>query len=197
MTNETAELGLDLKSTALVLIDLQNGVAGLPVQPYSSADIIARAAKLADRCRELEIPIVFVTVDFRADGKDRLLVPTDAPPRPMGPPVPDASSVVPQLKAGPADIRVVKQQWGAFYGTSLDLQLRRRGIDTILLGGIATNMGVESTARDAWERAYKIVFVEDLMASFSAEAHQFGVSFVFPRLGRVRSTEQVLQSLGN
>jgi nicotinamidase-related amidase len=89
----------------------------------------------------------------------------------------------------------VKHQWGAFYGTDLDLQLRRRSIDTILIGGIATNFGVESTARDAWERTYKVVFIEDMMTSFSTEAHQFSISTVFPRLGRVRSSEQVLAAL--
>jgi nicotinamidase-related amidase len=90
---------------------------------------------------------------------------------------------------------ITKRQWGAFYGTELDLQLRRRGIRTIVIGGIATNFGVESTARDAFERGYEQVFAEDAMSSVSAEAHRFAVSVVFPRIGRVRSTDEILQAL--
>lgn len=78
-----------------------------------------------------------------------------------------------------------KRQWGAFYGTDLDLQLRRRGIDTILLIGIATNIGVESTVRDAFERGYQQVFVEDAMASLSPDEHASTVRTVVPRIGRV------------
>ena len=91
---------------------------------------------------------------------------------------------------------MTKHQWGAFYGTDLDLQLRRRGIATILLCGIATCIGVESTARDAYERGYRQVLVEDAMASFTAAGHQHTVTQIFPRIGRVRSTCEVLAALG-
>jgi len=84
---------------------------------------------------------------------------------------------------------------GAFYGTELDLQLRRRGVDTIILCGISTNAGVESTARDAYERGYQQVFVEDAMAARDAEEHRHTVTTLFPRIGRVRSTEDVLAAL--
>jgi nicotinamidase-related amidase len=114
---------------------------------------------------------------------------------PSAPTSADWADLVHELDGGPDDVVVTKRQWGAFYGTDLDLQLRRRGIGTLLLGGIATNFGVESTARDAWERAYHVVFVEDAMASFSADAHRFPVANVFPRLGRVRSTADVLGAL--
>ena len=94
-----------------------------------------------------------------------------------------------------AGVPGAKHQWGAFYGTELDLQLRRRGVRTIVLCGIATNFGVESTARDAWERNYALVFAEDAMAGLNAEAHQFAITTIFPRLGRVRSTDEILRSL--
>ncbi len=90
---------------------------------------------------------------------------------------------------------MTKKQWGAFYGTDLDLQLRRRGISTLLMCGIATCFGVESTARDAYERGYQQIFVEDAMSSRTAEEHQHTVTRIFPRMGRVRSTEQVLAAL--
>ena len=94
-----------------------------------------------------------------------------------------------------SDILITKRQWGAFYGTELDLQLRRRGITQIVLGGISTNIGVESTARAAWEHGYAVVFAEDAMSAQNAEQHRFAVETIFPRLGRVRSTAQVLDAL--
>jgi nicotinamidase-related amidase len=108
----------------------------------------------------------------------------------------DGMALVLELQATPGDIHVTKRQWGAFYGTDLDLQLRRRGIGTVLLGGVATNFGVESTARDAWERNYRVVFVEDAMSSVTAEAHAFAISTIFPRIGRVRSSAQIMEALG-
>ena len=86
---------------------------------------------------------------------------------------------------------ITKRQWGAFYGTELDLQLRRRGIRTIVLGGIATNFGVESTARQAWEHSYELVLVEDATASTSAELHDFAIRFILPRIARVTQTSDI------
>ena len=126
---------------------------------------------------------MLVTVDFSADGGDALKLPADRG-RPVGERPAGWSELVEGLEA-PGDIRVMKRQWGAFYGTDLDLQLRRRGIQTIVLGGIATNMGVESTARPAWEHNYAVVIVEDLCSSLSAEMHAFAVQSIFPMIARV------------
>ncbi len=93
--------------------------------------------------------------------------------------------------AEPGDIQIVKQQWGAFYGTGLDLQLRRRGIETVVLGGIATNFGVESTARQAWEHGYAVVLAEDACASLSAELHEMAIRYIFPRISRVAQSADV------
>jgi len=109
---------------------------------------------------------------------------------------PEWSEIRTELGPKPGDIVVTKRQWGAFYGTDLDLHLRRRGIKTIVIGGISTNFGVESTARDAYERAFALVFVEDAMAGLSSEAHAFAVNTVFPALGLVRSSNDVLAALG-
>jgi nicotinamidase-related amidase len=93
--------------------------------------------------------------------------------------------------AKPGDILVTKRQWGAFHGTELDLQLRRRGIQTIVLGGVATNMGVESTARQAWEHGYAVVLAEDAATTFSAEMHAFAFEHIFPRLSRVTKADEI------
>jgi nicotinamidase-related amidase len=157
--------------------------------------VVERACRLADRFRQLKAPVVLVRVAYSADGRDRLASKVDAAPWSAATP-PDFSDLVPAMGPKDGDIVVTKRNWGAFYGTELDLQLRRRGVRTIVLAGISTNFGVESTARDAFERAYQLVFAEDAMAGPSAEAHQFAVTQIFPRLGLVRKTEEVLKTLG-
>jgi nicotinamidase-related amidase len=108
---------------------------------------------------------------------------------------PGFSEIVPELTTGEHDIVITKKQWGAFYGTDLDLQLRRRGVQTVAIGGISTNYGVESTARDAYERNYALVFVEDAMSARAAEDHAFALTRIFPRIGRIASTDDVLGAL--
>jgi nicotinamidase-related amidase len=120
----------------------------------------------------------------------------DEPMRFAAPPSPDWSDFIPELDHQPGDIVILKRQWGAFYGTDLDLQLRRRGLKTIVLCGIATEFGVESTARDAYERGYEQVFAEDAMTGRSAESHANSITHIFPRMGRVRSTEEIVAALG-
>jgi nicotinamidase-related amidase len=188
------DLALDPKTTALVLIDLQKGITRYTTAPHASPDVIANGVRLAERFRAIDATVVLVRVTFGADGKDRLQTPTDSQ-FPSAPPAADWADIVPELGPMAGDIVVTKRQWGAFYGTDLELHLRRRGISTIVIGGISTNFGVESTARDAWERAYAMVFVEDAMAAMSADAHAFAVTNIFPRLGRVRSTADVLKAL--
>ena len=184
----------DPKQTALVLIDLQKGILGRQTAPHSASDVLARSVRLADRFRSVGALVVLVHVSFSPDGGDRLTQPTDEAPPPAAT-QPGWDEISPELARDPKDIVITKRQWGAFYGTPLDLQLRRRGIRTIVIGGIATNFGVESTARDAFEHGYALVFVEDAMAALSSEAHSFAIKTIFPRLGRIRSTEEVLKSL--
>ena len=187
-------LSLDPRTTALVVIDLQKGIVGRQTAPHAATEVVARARRLAERCRQTGATVVLVRVAYAADGRDRLAQPVDAAPW-SGAVSPDFSDIIPELGPKPGDLVVTKRQWGGFYGTELDLVLRRRGVRTLVLGGISTNFGVESTARDAWERGYEIVFAEDAMAAMAAEAHQFAVAQIFPRLGRVRSTDEVLKAL--
>ena len=185
------DLSLDLARTALVLIDLQNGIVPRPWAPYTGEHVVGNCSQLAQEMRNLGGMVVYVHVLLN----DMVSLPADQPGNAPGAPPPEASQFVPEAGVEATDVVIVKRQWGAFYGTNLDQQLRRRGIRTIVIGGIATNMGVESTARAAFDRAYELVFVEDAMTSFSAEAHQFACGQVFKRMGRVRSTEHVLQAL--
>jgi nicotinamidase-related amidase len=189
-----AELTLDPATTALVLIDLQRGIVARDTRPHAAADVVANAVRLAGAFRAAGGTVVLVRVSYSPDGRDALRPPADSP-NPPGPPPAGWDELVPELGPRDGDLVVTKRNWGAFYGTDLELQLRRRGIRTIVLAGIATNFGVESTARDAFERAYAQVIVEDATASFTAEAHAMAFSVVFPRLARVRSTEQVLAAV--
>ena len=187
-------LTLDPKTTALVLIDLQRGITGGATQPHATNDVIAHAAQLATRFRERGALVVLVNVD---PGPGGVLFPrtlTDVQ-RPPFKPSPGWAEIVPELKATESDVRVTKHHPGAFHGTDLDLQLRRRHVDTIVIGGISTNVGVESTARAGFDLGYNFVFVEDAMAAREADLHAFAITRYFPTIGRVRSTRDVLDAL--
>ncbi len=185
---------LDPKRIALVVIDLQKGIVASPTQPHPAAQVVGNASRVASACRARGAYVVLVHVGPSPDGKDALHPVTDPqPPRP--PPMPGWDEFVPEIGPKPGDHIIRKRQWGAFYGTDLDLQLRRRGIDTILLCGISTNFGVESTARDAYERGYNQIFIEDACSGRAAEDHAFPFRAIFPRIGVVRSTEEILKAL--
>ena len=186
---------LDPAATALVLIDLQRGITAMPTQPHSASDVVANAAKLAAAFRTVGAPVITVRVAPSADGGDVLRTDVDEPREPRQMPA-DFAEIVPQIR-GERDIVVTKRQWGAFYGTDLDLQLRRRHITTIVLGGISTNMGVESTARAAQEHGYHLVLVEDAMSARTAQDHAFAITRIFPKIGRLTSTSDVLAAFAS
>lgn len=178
-------LKLNASTTALVLIDLQKGIVSRPVAPHTGPDVLKNSSELAERFRQAGGTVVLVNVGFAPDFKDALRQPVDQPfVAPPGGFPPGFMELADGL-AHPGDLRITKRQWGAFYGTELDLQLRRRGIQTIVLGGIATNVGVESTARQAWEHGYAVVLAEDATSGMSAEMHDFAIKNIFPRLSRV------------
>jgi nicotinamidase-related amidase len=143
------------------------------------------------------MPVFLVRVSSSSDQKDRLSPATDTSWSGAGKMPDDWSEIVPELLPGASDFIITKKQWGAFYGTELDLQLRRRKIDTIVLCGISTNIGVESTARFAYEYGYNQIFAEDAMSSQSEEEHIHSIEKIFPRIGLVRNTKEILESLIN
>lgn len=180
----------DPATTALVLIDLQQGIVAGDKGPRSGEEVVARAKDLAARFREVCAPVVLVHVGWRSDGEQPSAnVDKPAPIPPGG--VPAAWMALVDGLEQPGDVVVLKHHWGAFTGTDLDLQLRRRGVKTIVLAGIATNFGVESTARSAWELSYDVVVVEDATTSRSAELHAFSVENILPQIARVVGSEDV------
>ncbi|MET0226275.1 MAG: hydrolase [Dokdonella sp.] len=187
---------LDPATTALVLIDLQKGILAMPLAPYSGDEVYAKGIDLSARFRKDGAPVVRVRVDFAADFADAPSNRVDAPSqRPAGGYGAEFAAFPDDPAAG-GDLVVTKRHWGAFHGTDLDLQLRRRGVRTLVLGGIATNVGVESTARSAHEHGYDLVIVEDATTGASAEMHAFAFTHIFPRLARVTKAAQIQLGAG-
>jgi nicotinamidase-related amidase len=189
------DFSLDAKTTALVVIDLQRGIAMIPTVPHSNDEVRARSQQLADAFRSHGALVVLVHVD---PGPGGILFPrpiTDVQ-RPALGGSPDFAEIVPEMGPKPGDVVVTKHHPCAFNGTDLDIQLRRRGIQTIVLCGIATNVGVEATARVGFEYGYNLVFADDAMAARDAELHTASVSKFFPTIGRVRRTAQIISALG-
>jgi nicotinamidase-related amidase len=182
---------LDPQSTALVLIDLQQGILGYALAPNSGTELLSRGQILAERFRAAGATVVLVNVDFAQDGADMLRQPVDEPAGIPKGGFPAGWSEFPPGLRQPGDVWITKRQWGAFHGTELDLQLRRRGIRTIVLGGVATHIGVESTARQAYEHGYELVIVKDITSSNVGEAHAMSMKYIFPRLARLVSSDAI------
>ncbi|MGA2507128.1 MAG: hydrolase [Chitinispirillaceae bacterium] len=185
---------IDKLKTALVVIDLQKGIAGRQTAPYISDIVIKNAAAIAEAFRKNGMPVFLVRVAPSPDRKDSLHPIADAV-MPFQTPPPDWADIVPELGPKQGDFVITKHQWGAFYGTELDLEFRRRGITTMVLCGISTSIGVESTARFAYEYGYNQIFAEDAMSALSAEEHLFTVTKIFPRIGLVRKTREIVAAL--
>ncbi|MEU5894753.1 isochorismatase family protein [Streptomyces venezuelae] len=175
-------------TTALVLVDLQKGITALPTA-HPAQQIVERSAALARAFRERGLPVVLVRVTGGAPGRtEGTARGTDAPA--------DWADLVPELGRTDTDIVVTKQRWGAFYGTDLDRRLRRRGVTQVVLAGIATSIGVESTARAAHEHGYHVTVAVDAVTDMDADAHRNSVEKIFPRLGETDTAEAITALLG-
>ncbi|WP_018546942.1 isochorismatase family protein [Streptomyces sp. LaPpAH-108] len=169
----TAAPVLDPQRTALVLVDLMERIVALPLEPRKGIEVQSTAEELASV--------------FRAEGALVVLVRVERPALAEQPP---GSGLVAGLRHA-GDLEVVKRTIGAFQGTELDARLREHGIDTLVFGGITTNLGVESTARAAADLGYDLVFAEDAMSAFTAAEHEASVRLDFPRLGTVVRAAEV------
>lgn len=183
---------INSKRTALVVIDLQNGIVNSPRLPHSGAEVVGKASNLIKAFSNKGALVVLVRVSS-IDGKDMIKPETDSA----------SNSVkfsegwdrfVPEIEDKNA-ITITKRQWGAFHGTELDLQLRRRGIDTIVLCGISTSIGVDTTAREAYQHGYNQIFVEEAMTAGTKEEHDYVCKYIFPKIGKMRTSEEVISSL--
>ncbi|MCX5052781.1 MULTISPECIES: isochorismatase family protein [unclassified Streptomyces] len=169
----TAPLALDPARSALVLVDLMDRIVALPLEPRKGTEVLSAAEELATAFRTAGATVVLVRVE-----------------RPGVAEQPPGSGLAAGL-AQDGDLEVVKRTIGGFQGTGLDGLLRERGVTTLVFGGIATNLGVESTARAAKDLGYDLVFAEDAMAAFTAAEHDASVRLDFPRLGTVVTVGEV------
>ena len=174
--------------TALVLIDLQNGIVNLPVV-HPVADVLTKVAELVTAFRNAKLPIVVVNVNpenkgLRMDAKSMPFEPTA-----------EWLSIVPQIETKEEDIFITKKTWNAFTNPDLDQELKARNITGIVLAGISTSIGVEGTARNANELGYNISFVEDAMSDLSADAHEHSLKRIFPRIGEVGTTKEIISKI--
>jgi nicotinamidase-related amidase len=182
---------LDPRS-ALLAIDLQKGLSAFSfTRPF--AEVVANAARLAEAFRSAGLPVILVRVvpprpdeGWRQQRVSQTLSLVSAP---------DFGELMPGLKQRPDDVVVTKRQWNAFYGTELDVQLRRRGVTGLVVAGVRTCIGIEGTARAAHERGYNLTFVEDAMADIDGEAHDHTVNRILPRLGEVDTTARIVSLL--
>jgi nicotinamidase-related amidase len=169
---------LAARHTALIVVDLMPRIVEQDMGPYKGADVVARAGRLVTAFRQAGGTVVLVRVD-----------------RPNVAVQPPGSGFVPEMEPQPSDIAVVKRTIGAFYGTGLADQLRERGVDTVVMTGIATTMGVESTARAASDHGFRVIFAADAMSGMTAAEHEHALTVVLPRFGEVITAGEVLDRL--
>ena len=179
------------KNTALILIDLQKAITQLPlVNPL--ADVLANSSKLLAAFRQAGLPVVLVTVDPAGSTPG---LRNDLRRSSPGTYPPEMLELAPEIEPAPTDIRITKHTWGAFHNTGLDEALRQRGVTGIVLAGVATSIGVESTARAAHERRYNLTFAQDAMTDRLASAQDNSLQVIFPRIGEIDSTDNIIKAL--
>lgn len=175
--------------TALIVVDLQEGLRDVS-SVHPMRDVVARSAELADAFRARGLPVVLVTASGRPPGR------TERGPRTGDGRMPPGFDVVMhELHPAGSDVRVDKQRWGAFTGTAMHDELQSRGVTQVVVTGVATSAGVESTARSAHEHGYHVVIATDAVTDRDADAHANSVGWIFPRLGETATTEEILGKL--
>jgi len=177
-------------NTALIIVDLQKGLMGASFL-HPIAEIVARNRALAHQFRTLGLPVVLVNVAGTAPGR------TEQPPRHATPLSPEWTELIPELNRQPHDIVVTKRTWGAFASTDLEARLKARDVTQVVITGVATGTGVESTARQAYEQGFNVTLALDAMTDVRPEAHRYSVANVFPRLGETGTTAEIIELLGS
>lgn len=171
-----------------MVIDLQKGILARSVP--AMAEVVERSARLAAAFRRRGLPVVLVNVSGRAPGR------TEAGRRQnAAAPAPDWLEIVDELDPQSSDLRVTKQRWGAFHGTSLHEQLQGLGVTQLLFVGVSTSAGVESSARAAHELGYHVVLAIDAMTDFDPDVHINSTQRIFPKLGETATTDEILREL--
>jgi nicotinamidase-related amidase len=173
--------------TALIVVDLQKGIARMP-SAHPMAGVVERSVALAEAFRARKLPVVLVNVDAVAPGRTEQARPMSAFP-------PEFAELLPELNQQPSDHTVTKRTWGAFTGTDLEAYLKGQGVTQVVVTGVATSAGVESTARFAHELGFNVTLATDAMTDMSLEAHENSVARIFPRMAETGTTDEILALL--
>ncbi|MGY2264528.1 isochorismatase family protein [Pseudomonas sp. E6002] len=171
-------------NTALIIVDLQKGIAEYPfIHPIGA--VVERSRALLDAFRERGMPVVLVNVTGFAPGRTERPRRSDVFP-------PGWADLLPELDQQPGDIGVTKRTWGAFASTDLEAQLKALGVTQVVITGVATGTGVESTARQAYEAGFNVTLAVDAMTDANAEAHHYSLNQVFPKLGETGTAQEII-----
>ena len=174
-------------TTALIVIDLQKVILGLPtVHPVG--EVVNHAAKLSDAFRRHRLPVVLVNADGGAPGRTEQAFRMHEFPAGW-------TDLLPELNQQPEDHIVTKQTWGAFTNTDLDEYLKKQRVTQVVIVGISTSAGVESTARHAFELGFNVTLAVDAMTDRNADAHTNSITRIFPRLGETGTAQQIIDLL--
>jgi nicotinamidase-related amidase len=171
--------------TALIIVDLQNGILSAPV-PNPMDQVVKNSRALADAFRSRGLPVVLVKVVGGAPGRKEYKS-AGSGQRPA-----DWTEFVPELNQQPEDIVVTKRTWGAFTNTGLEDDLKKLGVTQVVVTGCATSVGAESTARQAHECGFNVTLATDAMSDVDENAHINSVTRIFPRLGETGPTRDII-----
>ncbi len=174
--------------TALITIDLQKGIVGLPTA-HPTDQVVKHASKLAAAFRRHGLPVVLVNVAGGASGRTEQSRSTRDFPAGW-------TDLVPELNQQPNDHTVTKRSWGAFSNTGLYEHLKELGVTQVVIGGVATSIGVESTARQAYEHGFHVTLAVDAMTDMNPDAHHNSITRIFPRLGETGTTDEIIELIG-
>ena len=185
----------DLSKTAFVAIDMQKGIVNNgTLSPHTAQSILTNNDLLVRTLKRTAALKVLVNVDistfpYLSQQTDMGGMTASVPPEFTDLLLKDS------LKDTNNMLTITNYNPSAFFGTSLDLQLRRRGIETIVLSGVATTKGVYATALDAFQHGYHVVLAEDACSDRDKESHQLFIKKIFPKTARVRSTKQIIEAI--
>lgn len=187
MSNPTPTTTLD-PQTALIIIDLQEFVRGLPYT-HPITEVAARAGELAQAFRRRSLPVVTTLVAGgvmpRADR--RMQLPAGIPAAQM--------ELMQELQPAGTDLKLPKKHWGAFTDTDLHQYLQERHVTQVVNAGVATGFGVESTARYASELGYNVTIALDAVTDMNAQVHGCATQFIFPAMSEVRTVAEIVAAL--
>ena len=179
------------KKTALVLIDLQKGIVGRPLAPNPVETVLENAALLVAAFRKAGLPVVVVNVIPPANPASR----RSEAKMPQMQLSEDWAEIVPEIKVQDNDIRITKHTWNAFYNTTLNEELKKAGVTGIVMAGVSSSIGVEGTARAAYERGYNLTFAMDAITDTNEKAHENSFTVIFPRMGEIDTTKAIVEKL--